>query len=130
MNKTLYSILFFFLLLLSTLPSLASDYAGITAVASTGKEVNSQVSKIAARAPYYLFFDEQNQLLGSEKNPHAEADRGAGPKAADYLAGKKVQRVIAGQFGRKMLSRLQYYKIKTVNRQGRVIDAVKEQSNE
>ncbi len=127
MNKILYGTFSFFLFLMSTLPSLAGEQVRITAVAATGKDIHSQVSKVAARAPYYIFFDEENRLLGAERNPHAEATRGAGVKAADYLGKKKVQKIIAGQFGQKMLSRLQTHNIQAIRGQGSVIDILKKE---
>ena len=60
-------------------------------------------------------------------NPYADAKGGAGPKAANLLAEKKVKMIIAGQFGDKVADMLKAKKIKYVEKQGVVIDAVKEQ---
>ena len=121
-------ILSFFLLLLLSKPALAQKDAFIIVVSAEGTEITSQISKVAARAPYFLFFDKQNNLLQVEANPYGNAAGGAGPKAAIFLAEKKVNLIIAEQFGHKMLDALKQHTIETVKRDGSVIDAVKEQN--
>ncbi len=119
---------FLFLLLLAGTVSAGEDQLQI-AVAAESTELTAMISKVAARAPYFLIFDQQNNLLQTLKNPSADVSGGAGPKAAAFLAEKKVSLVIAGQFGRKMQDALKSFKIQTVVRQGRVIDAVKEHNH-
>jgi len=124
--RFLISLLFLFFL---TGSAMAGEEQLKIAVASEGEEIASEISKVAARAPYFLFFDKQNNLLETIKNPYNNASGGAGPKAADFLAEKNVTLVIAGQFGRKMLKTLHSHEIKNVEFQGRAIDAVKEQNH-
>ena len=57
-------------------PSVASDsdkdspkLSNKIAVAAVGDNLNSEISKIAGRAPYYLIFDENGVILKSIKNP-------------------------------------------------------------
>lgn len=122
-------ILSFFLLLFLSKPVLAQNDEFIIVVAAEGTEITSQISKVAARAPYFLFFDKQNNLLQVEANPYGSAAGGAGPKAALFLAEKKINLIIAEQFGHKMLDALKQHTIETVERGGSVIDAVKEQNH-
>ncbi len=122
------SILLLFLLMLAGAVS-AGEKQLLIAVAGETTETTSQVSKVAARAPYFLFFDGKNTLVKAVENPAAGASRGAGPSAAAFLAEQKVTLVIAGQFGNKMTAALKSSQIKTVQRQGLVIDAVKEQNH-
>ncbi len=119
-----------FLLLLLSKPALAQKDEFIIVVAAEGTEITSQISKVAARAPYFLFFDKQNNLLQAEANPYGNAAGRAGPKAAIFLAEKKINLIIAEQFGHKMLDALKHHTIETVERHGSVIDAVKEQNHE
>ncbi len=119
-----------FLLLLLSKPALAQKDEFIIAVAAEGTEITSQISNVAARAPYFLFLDKQNNLLQAEANPFGNATGGAGPKSAVFLAEKKVNLIIAGQFGHKMLDALKQHTIEPVERHGSVIDAVKEQNHE
>ena len=122
------SILFVFLLMLAGTAS-AGDKQLLIAVAGESTETTSSVSKVAAREPYFLLFDGQNNFVKAVENPAADASGGAGPSAAAFLAEQKVNLVIAGQFGNKMAAALKSSQIKTVQRQGLVIDAVKEQNH-
>lgn len=72
------------------------------AVAATGKDEKSDVSEMAARAPYYIIFNEKGELQESIKNPFAIGGGGAGFGVAKMLADKGVDMVIAGAFGGNM----------------------------
>jgi len=88
-------------LLCATAYGMAAGKATI-AVAAEGQTPSAQVSKLAARAPYFLLFDDKGQLAEAVANPHQQAAGGAGPQAVDFLAAKGVKTVIAGEFGVKM----------------------------
>jgi len=75
------------------------------AIASEGKNKDSEVSQKGGRAPYYLIFDDK-QLIESIKNPFATGSGGAGFSIAYILADKKVDLVISGKFGENMESAL------------------------
>ena len=76
-----------------------------TAIASEGKDIESNVSERGARAPYYLVF-ENKKLVEVIKNPFATGGGGAGFSVAYMLANKKVNLVIAGKIGGNMESAL------------------------
>ena len=75
------------------------------AIASEGKDKNSEVSQRGGRAPYYLIFEDK-KLIESIKNPFATGSGGAGFSVAYLLADKKVNLVIAGKVGGNMESAL------------------------
>ena len=75
------------------------------AIASEGKEINSEISQKGGRAPYYLIF-ENKKLIETIKNPFAAGSGGAGFSVAYMLAEKKVNLVIAGKVGGNMVSAL------------------------
>ena len=95
------------------------------AVAADGQEKTGQISKVAGRAPYFLIFDKGSNLLETVANPHADAAGGAGPDTANFLAGKKINLVLAGRFGHKMAVALTAANIKFIEQQGIIIDGVK-----
>ena len=130
MLRTLYkiSVSLLFLLMLAGTASAGKNQL-LIAVAGEAPEATSQISKVAARSPYFLLFDEQNNLVKAVENPASGASGGAGPSAAAFLVEQKVSLIIAGQFGNKMEAALKSSKIETVQRQGLVIDAVKEQNH-
>jgi len=75
------------------------------AVASEGKDENSEISPRGGRAPYYLIFKDK-KLVESIKNPFATGSGGAGFSVAYMLANKKVSLVIVGKIGGNMVSAL------------------------
>ena len=91
------------------------------AIASEGKNENSEVSLKGGRAPYYLIFDNK-KLVETIKNPFAVGGGGAGWSVAYLLADKKVNLVIAGKFGSNMKSALREKKIKSKEFSGKVKD--------
>ncbi len=75
------------------------------AIASEGKNEDSEISQKGGRAPYYLIF-ENKKLVEIIKNPFATGSGGAGFSVAYMLADKKVNLVIGGKVGGNMVSAL------------------------
>ena len=96
------------------------------AVASLDRTEKSQVSDRAARAPYYLLFDESGKLLEVIVNPFYDSARSAGPKVANLLIGKNVTIVVAEDFGSKMITALDKEGINYYKASGIVKEAVEE----
>ena len=91
------------------------------AIASTGKTLDSQVSKVGGRAPIYLIF-EGKKLVKVIKNPFRIGGGGAGFSVAHMLADEKVDLVISGNFGPNMLQALKTKGIKTKVVSGKTIE--------
>ena len=96
------------------------------AVASQGKTDTAKVSAVAARSPYFLFFDTGGKFLEAVANPHKDAGGNASALVTDFLSARGVTDVIAGDFGGKMTDALTkkgitYAEIKGMS----VADAVK-----
>ena len=89
------------------------------AIASEGKDVESNVSLKGGRAPYYLIFDNKN-LVEAIKNPFAVGGGGAGWSVAYMLAEKKIKKVIAGKIGPNMESALKKKGIKFQEAEGKI----------
>lgn len=88
------------------------------AIASTGDNIDSQISPQAGRAPFYLIFDEKGNLLKSLKNPALNYGGGASSVVVDLLIKEECSAVIAGQFGDKMLNQLRINKIEYLEQKG------------
>lgn len=76
-------------------------------VAAQAPQADAQISEVAARAPYFVIFDGQGNLLETVANPYQQAGGGAGPQVVEFLAAKGVKIVIAGEFGAKMAAAMQ-----------------------
>ncbi len=81
------------------------------AIASSGKDENSEVSSIAGRAPYFLIY-EGKKLKKAIKNPFAIGGGGAGFGVAKMLENEDVDLIVAGHFGEKITEALKDRKIK------------------
>ena len=73
------------------------------AVAAEGKTAAAKVSAVAARAPYFLFFDGSGKLVETVDNPYKAAKGGAGTSVVPFLAEKGATMVVAGEFGKNMI---------------------------
>lgn len=93
------------------------------AVASQKPEA-SVVAAQAGRAPYYLIYDEQKELLESVANPFAVGGGGAGFGVAKMLADKDVDAVVAGRFGVNMEQAMDGRGTKHIEFDGSVTDAL------
>lgn len=67
------------------------------AIASGEDSLDSKVSPVTGRAPFYLIF-EDGELIESLENPHG-LERGAGYKVSKMLEEEDVDMVISGRFG-------------------------------
>jgi predicted Fe-Mo cluster-binding NifX family protein len=94
------------------------------AIASEGAEPDAQVSLHGARAPFYLLYDDSGKLQQSIANPCADAEKGAGPKAAQYLERLGVQIIVAGGFGGRFVAGLEEEGIQQVQKVGIVSEVI------
>ncbi len=96
------------------------------AVATIEKNVDSEVSQRAGRAPYFLVFNEKGELLEEIKNPFTVGGGGAGIAVAKMLADKGVEAVIAGSIGGNMMTALEERGLKAYQREGKAKEVLKE----
>jgi len=82
------------------------------AIATIEPDLNSEVSPVFGRAPYFLIFDLRTNDLKSIPNPALKARKGAGILASQLMVSEKVEAVISGNFGPNAFAVLQMAKIK------------------
>jgi len=95
------------------------------AVAASSKTAKASVSNMAAKCPYYLIFNNKGELIEVIDNPYRDASGGAGPSAANFLAQRDIDIIVAGSFGSKMIDALKNKGIIHFEFKDRVDDAVK-----
>jgi len=83
------------------------------AIASTGKDENSEISPVAGRAPYFLIYEDE-KLVKTIKNPFAVGGGGAGFAVAKMLKDENVDIVAAGHYGENMIGALEEKGIKRI----------------
>ena len=93
------------------------------AVATEGKDEDSEISQRGGRAPFYLIFEDK-KLLEIIKNPFASGAGGAGFSVAHLLADKEVDLVVAGKVGGNMISALKEKQIEFKEDEGKKIREV------
>lgn len=113
-----------FTLMMMFQPSVSGAEAVLIAVASDGQSLESDVSPLAGRAPYFLIVDGEGRLREAIENPFKDTRGGAGVSAAGLLAEKNVTIVVAEKFGAKMRDALAAKEIAVFEFEGTVIEAV------
>ena len=76
------------------------------AVAADSKTAEASVSDMAAKCPYYHIFNNKGELIEVIDNPYRDTSGGAGPLAANFLAQKDIDIIVAESFGSKMIDAL------------------------
>ncbi len=104
------------------------------AVSSTGKNLESEVSEVFGRCPYFLIIELKN---GNEKssvtkvldNAAAKQKGGSGVSAAQTVAAEGVEAVVAGNFGPRALDAFKQFEIAAYKGKGRVEKALSDLAN-
>lgn len=96
------------------------------AVAATKNDISADVSYHGGRAPFYLIFDEQGNLLDSFSNPFSEMERHAGYEVSKVMAEHGIDVIVAGLFGPMMISELSAQGIRCVTKSGSARNAVRQ----
>ena len=97
------------------------------AVSSTGKTINDSVSDVFGRCPYFIIAEiEDKKIKKTEaiENENREQMSGAGVSAAQLMAEKDVEIVIAKNVGPRALDVLKQFNITIHSAQGTVKQAL------
>jgi len=88
------------------------------AVSSTGKDINSNVSNVFGRCPYFVIAEIENKKIGKTEvieNTSAKQMGGAGISAAQTIAEKDVKAIITGNIGPRASDVLSQFNIEVYN---------------
>ncbi|PIT88600.1 MAG: hypothetical protein COU29_02380 [Candidatus Magasanikbacteria bacterium CG10_big_fil_rev_8_21_14_0_10_36_32] len=99
------------------------------AISSTGKNIDSNISDIFGRCPYFIIVEIKNGKTGKVeviKNNNADHVSGAGIFVAQLLAEKNVNAVITGNVGPRAVDILKQFNIDVYNEKGVVKSILQE----
>jgi len=96
------------------------------AIASTKKDESGEVSQRGGRAPFYLIYNEERNLLEVIKNPVEQGGGGVGPYVAKMLAKKEVTTFVAEKIGLNMQQAFEQFDIKYREMSGSISSALKQ----
>jgi predicted Fe-Mo cluster-binding NifX family protein len=99
------------------------------ALSSMGKDIESDVSDIFARCPYFVIADIKDQKINEievVKNEGANQMGGAGISMAQLMAEKDVKAVITGNVGPRAFEVLKQFNIEIYRGEGKVKEAIGE----
>ena len=90
-------------------------------ITSNGSDLNSTVSAVFGRCPYFLIIDEKRKIEKAISNAGIQAVRGAGIAAAQTVVAQGATVVITGNVGPNAFSVLQQSGVKLYNGVGMII---------
>jgi len=93
-------------------------------IALSSSSVDSAVDPRFGRCPYFLIYDTESKEQEIVPNQSAQAFRGAGIAAAQFVVSQKAEAVIAGNFGPNSLFALQQAGIKLYSFNGSAKEAL------
>lgn len=85
-----------------------------TAIASTGNSPDAVIDKRFGRCNYFVIHNTEDRSTEYIPNPYADAEENAGSDSVMFLASRGVLRIISGEFGLKIKSLLDKYKIQMI----------------
>jgi predicted Fe-Mo cluster-binding NifX family protein len=84
------------------------------AITSEGNQLNSSFDLRFGRAAYFCLFDDETRQTEFVKNEFAQAQGGAGTKAASTMVERGVKKVVSGDFGPKAKDLLDKFGIQMI----------------
>ena len=94
------------------------------AITSTANTLDSIIDSRFGRCPYFAIYDTETKETEFLLNPAKYASGGAGPVAVQFIAKQGVSKIIAGEFGGKIISMLESLKIEMINEHDKTISEI------
>ncbi|MEA3498767.1 MAG: NifB/NifX family molybdenum-iron cluster-binding protein [Campylobacterota bacterium] len=93
-------------------------FSDIIAVASDGDSLSSNISSKASRCDFYIFLDQNGNIVEILKNTHKDIKGGASSQLVKMLKKKDISRFVASSLGDKLIDSLDSNNIKYTIHQG------------
>lgn len=94
------------------------------AVAATTNNISADVSIYGGRAPFFLIFDEEGNLLDCWTNKFTEMESGAGYEVSQMMIEENVDILVGGVLGPTIIRELTNHGIRSVSTSGPAREAV------
>lgn len=99
------------------------------AISSTGKNIESNVSDVFGRCPYFVIAEiKDSKIISTEAIENTDADQmsGVGVLTAKLMAEKNIQSIITGSVGPRALDVLKQFNIEIYSGEGIIKDVLQE----
>jgi len=84
------------------------------AITSTGNTLESLIDSSFGRCSWFVIYDTENKAMEFLPNPFKEAAEASGSSAVQLLVQKKVNKIVAGDFGMKIKPMLDSLRIQMI----------------
>ena len=85
------------------------------AITSSGNNLDSRIDRRFGRCLFFVIYDTSTGGYEIMPNPNVDRIEGAGPAAAQLVAGKDVKKIVSGEFGAKVKSLLDQLQIQLIS---------------
>ena len=103
----------------------------IVAITSTGNDAEAKIDQRFGRCAYFAIYDSEIGTIEYIPNPNKEVLEGAGPASVEFIASRKVDKVVSGGFGNKIEPLMESLKIQMIvlNEPGALVNDIIEKIN-
>ncbi len=84
------------------------------AITSTGNSLEAKLDQRFGRCAYFVIYDTETKSTEYFPNPNKDAPDGAGPASVQFIASRKVSKVVSGDFGIKVKPILENLQIQMI----------------
>jgi predicted Fe-Mo cluster-binding NifX family protein len=84
------------------------------AITSTGNTLESTIDQRFGRCAYFVIYDHESKSMEFIPNPNKELEENAGTESAQLMASRNVKKIISGDFGMKIKSLFDSFKIQMI----------------
>jgi predicted Fe-Mo cluster-binding NifX family protein len=85
------------------------------AITAEGNQMDSKIDPRFGRCAYFAIYETETKETNFLVNPAKDSSGGAGPEAVQFVAKTGAKKIIAGEFGTKIISLLESLNIEMIN---------------
>ncbi len=85
------------------------------AITSTGNSLTSLLDQRFGRCAYFVIYDTDSKSIEFFPNPNKNTQEGAGPASVQFIATRKISKVVSGEFGIKIKPLMENLQIQMIS---------------